>query len=162
MILQGQIRKKYFRTLYRRDSIVGNVSNIFFECWYIATATLTVVVRIGVVIFRLCLAMGRLDISFLHPDVGADAPADSFRCEILVAEAHNHPYIDRLCGIYLRRLRDGNHFGTPAGQAWRTLFVMGLCPWMIKYRANIASQNSSIKKISNDVESLQKNFEKVE
>jgi len=90
--------------------------------------------------------MGRLDISFVHPDVGADAHADSFRREILVSEAHNHPYLDRLSGLYLRRLRDGQNFGTAAGQAWRSLFVLGLCPWMIKHRANIASLSSKKQK----------------
>lgn len=118
-------------------------------------------VRIGVVVARLCLAMGRLDVSFMHPDIGSDAPADSFRREILVVESHNHPYLDRLSGLYLRRLRDGENFGSPAGQAWRTLFVMGLCPWMIKYRANIASKHSQIKKIP-DVESLQNKIENYE
>ena len=140
-LLQGQIRKKYFQALMRKDAKIGNISSIFFQCWFIATAVLTVVIRLALVLVRTCISIGRLDISFLHDDIGGDSKADTFRKEILVQEAHCHPYLDRLSGIYLRRLRDGENFGSAASQAWRSLFVIGMCPWLIRYRENVTVSN---------------------
>lgn len=138
MILQKICRSKFFNALHRKNVRGANISNLFFECWYIATATLTIVVRIGVIFSKLLFGISRTDIAFIHPDVGSEKTAASFRCEILVNEAHSHPYLDRLCGIYLRRLRDGDRFGNIACQAWRSLFIVGLCPWMIKKQVNVS------------------------
>ena len=85
--------------------------------------------------------MGRIDVEFLHPNVkvfgiGLDKVPQSFKTDILVHEAHNHPYIERLGGMYLRRCRDGHEFGTVAGTTWRSLFACGLMPWIVKYRVN--------------------------
>lgn len=47
---------------------------------------------------------------------------------------HRHPYIERLSFLSMLKLRHGSRFGGQAGAAWRILFVLGLMPWMRKYR----------------------------
>ena len=60
----------------------------------------------------------------------------SFKRDLLVHEAHTHPYIERLGATYLLRLRDRESFGSVSGAAWRSLFVCGLMPWIVKHRVN--------------------------
>lgn len=93
--------------------------------------------------FLICgaLWLGRIDVEFLHPNVkvfgiGLDKVPVSFFRDILVHEAHNHPYIERLGGLYLLRLRDGDEFGTKSGAAWRALFVAALMPWLVQHKVN--------------------------
>ena len=87
------------------------------------------------------LWLGRIDVEFLHDDVkilgvGLDKVPCGFKRDLLVHEAHSHPYIDRLGGMYMTRIRDGERFGSIPGAAWRCLFVTGLMPWIVKYRVN--------------------------
>ena len=84
--------------------------------------------------------MGRIDATFLDQNVrvlgtNLDNLPVSFRRDLLVHEAHHHPLIDRLGGMYLLRLRDGA-FGNVAGTTWRCLFAAGLMPWIVKYKVN--------------------------
>jgi hypothetical protein len=53
--------------------------------------------------------------------------------DLLVHEAHRHPYIERLAQIYLMKLRH-KAFVSDAGAAWRQLIVVTLFPWLTKYR----------------------------
>jgi len=87
------------------------------------------------------LWLGRIDVEYMHPNVkifgaGMDKVPAAFTRDMLGHEAHSHPYIDRLGGMYLTRIRDGEKFGSVAGTTWRALFVTGLMPWIVKYRAN--------------------------
>ena len=58
----------------------------------------------------------------------------NFRKDILVTEAHRHPFLDRIGGMYLMRHRHGSAFGNNAGARWRQLFCAALMPWLMKYR----------------------------
>lgn len=57
------------------------------------------------------------------------------RKEILLHEAHRHPYLEQLGYLYLMQLRykDGK-FATRSCSAWRLVFVMALMPWLHKFR----------------------------
>lgn len=61
-------------------------------------------------------------------------------------EAHSHPYIERLGAMYLLRLRDGDQFGSIAGTTWRSLFVSGLMPWIVKHKVNSSDGESNLQK----------------
>jgi hypothetical protein len=57
------------------------------------------------------------------------------RKEILIHEAHRHPYLEQLGYLYLMQLRykDGR-FATRSCSAWRLVFVAALMPWLHKFR----------------------------
>ena len=57
----------------------------------------------------------------------------NFVKDLLVHDAHHHPYLERLAQLYLMKLRCKN-FGSDAGAAWRQLAVVAFFPWLAKYR----------------------------
>ena len=84
--------------------------------------------------------IGRLDTPLFAPGVGHIGPVllDShhvqFRKDLLLHEAHRHPYMERLAIIYLLKLRYGDDFCNRAGGQWRLIFVLALMPWLRRYR----------------------------
>lgn len=157
IVLQAIARGKFLVALYRRSVFGANITGVFFECWNFSTAALTIIKRIGLVVATSFVGLGRIDIPFLHPSLGNDAVADNFRREILVHDAHMHPYLDRLSGMYMRRLRDRERFGSVEGQAWRCLFVIGLCPWLVKYRINRSYSSEETLKGTLSLENISNN-----
>jgi len=136
---QSFFRAVNFRGLYRLRPASANMVNLFFECWYTGIGVLVVITRLAIFITAGALWLGRIDADFLHPNVkvmgiNLDSIPDAFKRDMLVHEAHTHPYIDRLGGMYLRRLRHGDKFGSVTGANWRALFAIGLMPWLIKHR----------------------------
>lgn len=139
---QGLLRSNNFSSFYRKQPRCANFANLFFECWYIGTGLLVVISRLITFMVAGVLWLGRIDVEFLHPDVkvagsGLDAIPVAYRRDLLVHEAHLHPYIERLGGMYLLRLRDGDEFGSVAGTTWRCLFATALMPWLVKYKVNV-------------------------
>lgn len=84
--------------------------------------------------------IGRLDTPLFAPGVGNIGPFQldnhpiQFRKDLLLHDAHRHPYIERLGVIYILKLRYGDAFGSRAGGAWRLIFTMALMPWLRRYR----------------------------
>lgn len=58
----------------------------------------------------------------------------NFVKDLLVHEAHRHPYMERLSQIYLMRFRYKKQFVTEACAVWRQIFVQMLFPWMRPHR----------------------------
>ena len=85
------------------------------------------------------LFIARIDTPFLAPGVGRIAGVEldsypvSFRKDLLLHEAHRHPYIERLGMLLLLKLRLGSRFGRNPHACWRLLFTVALCPWLAKY-----------------------------
>ena len=65
---------------------------------------------------------------------GFDLVPTSYRKDLLVHDAHRHPFIERLGTMCLMRLVHGKAFSQRAGACWRQIFVLGLCPWLTKNR----------------------------
>ena len=86
------------------------------------------------------LFIARIDTPFLAPGVGRigkielDSYPISYRKDLLLHEAHRHPYIERLGMLILLKLRLGSRFGRNPHACWRLLFMVALCPWLAKYR----------------------------
>jgi len=85
--------------------------------------------------------VGRIDVPFLSGDVKVmgyqfDYAPIYYTKDLLVHEAHRHPYLERLAQMYLMKLRNEKSFICDAGAVWRQLAVMVLFPWMIKYRVH--------------------------
>ena len=137
------LRARNFSTFYRKRPESANFANLFFECWYIGTGLLVVVTRLVKFLIAASLWLGRIDAFFLDDSVAIlgkklDNLPEAFYRDILVHEAHHHPFIERLGEMYLMRLRYGKNFGTVSGVAWRSLLVTCLMPWIAKYKVNSA------------------------
>jgi hypothetical protein len=87
---------------------------------------------------------------------------DVFRKAILAAEAHRHPYIERLGMIYLMKVKHGDKFGKRSSSTWRLLFVFALMPWLQKYRIHHEKENHSIKAPDDESKELEEKIQENE
>lgn len=79
-------------------------------------------------------------VTFQAEGVGVifNSPLDSypmaFRRDLIIHDAHRHPWIERLGTMYMMKLQHGRTFGSRAGAAWRIIFTLALFPWLRKHR----------------------------
>ena len=140
MIITICLRKNYQQALYRKKPRTANITGLCLMCWNIALGAGVMLGRLTQFLLAAAFWIGRTDAQFLDEDVslfgyGFDKIAINFRKDILVTEAHRHPYLDRIGGMYLMRHAYGHHFGSNAGARWRQLFCVALMPWLKKYRS---------------------------
>jgi len=155
-ILLSVFRHRWYRGFYRRKPANANILNVVMDCWNLGFSSMFIVARFVKVFICLAVNFGRVDVPFLSTDVSKFGPINlddlpiSFRKDLLIHEAHRHPYIERLGLLYLLKLRLGPKFATRSGGAWRILFVLVLMPWLRRYRkVSILKQRSSLFLIRN-------------
>ena len=128
---------KYFVGYYRQKIFQSNVILLVLQCWYIGISIFYTITRLGILTMLSLIYSGRYDCLFLADGIDVlrlDSMPLAFIKDILLHEAHRHPYIERLGVMYMMKLRHGNKFCTESGSAWRLIFVFALMPWLRKYR----------------------------
>jgi len=142
VIILTSMRKILFRGFYRKSPAFANCMMVCMECWNLALTILSMVQRLVKLMLVTAFYVGRLDTPMLARGVGNIGPVPlddfpiQFRKDLLLHDAHRHPYMERLGVMYMLKLRYGDDFATRAGSAWRLIFVMALMPWLRRFRVN--------------------------
>ena len=95
---------------------MANVAVLARECGFLALTQGFVFFRILKLMVATVLYIGRVDAPFLHEDrahvfgLRLDGEPYMFLSDILLHEAHRHPYIETLGTMYLLKLKQGNEF----------------------------------------------------
>jgi hypothetical protein len=131
-------RKRHYAGFYCRNPKGANLAVLALECCFIGLGGGVLVRRFTQFILAACFFVGRTDILFLSRDVvllgfAFDYVPTNFVKDILVHEAHRHPYFERLLAVYMMKLKS-DKFSSKAGACWRQLFVVALMPWFMKLR----------------------------
>jgi hypothetical protein len=85
-------------------------------------------------------SLGMIDRPFLAKGIGKlgkmslDSLPTIHTTDILIHEAHRHPYIEMLGLVYLMKFRYAENFCHRAGSTWRLILIYALMPWLHKYR----------------------------
>mmetsp|Transcript_21580 Transcript_21580/g.38070 ORF Transcript_21580/g.38070 Transcript_21580/m.38070 type:complete len:1026 (-) Transcript_21580:193-3270(-) len=137
MFVRSKIHK---RAYYRSNPAASNIIGVILDAWSLGITTLYILKRMVFLLFASFIFVGRIDIPFLAEGADHVGPMTLdmfpiiFRKDLLMHEAHRHPYLERIGVMYMLKLRHGDGFGTAAGTSWRLLFTFALLPWFRKYR----------------------------
>jgi hypothetical protein len=143
VVLMQVLRRTWYGGFYRKRIAGANIFMVLVECWNLALSSGYILARSIKFILLSIIYIARVDTPFLAEGAGylvnqipLDAYAISFRKDLLIHEAHRHPYMERWAMLYLLKIRHGSSFGTPAGAAWRILLTLALMPWLRNYRVH--------------------------
>ena len=126
------LRSSFFHAFYRVKPAASNIMGVLLECWNLGLSPGFILGRTGQILGLGILYIGRMDTDFLAKGVASfgrvhlDTYSLTFRKDLLLHEAHRHPYIERLGVMYMLKLRYGKPFMTRAGRYWRILFTLAL------------------------------------
>ena len=133
------LRKLLFKGMFRVHPASSNVMMLVLEVWSMGLTIGTMLARLIKLIAVCVFYVGRIDTPVFAKGVGEVGPVPidnypvQFRKDLLLHEAHRHPYMERLGVMYMLKLRHGS-FGNRAGSAWRLIIVQALMPWLRQFR----------------------------
>ena len=139
MLVTTACRSVQYRAYYRIKPASARITSLALECWHIGLAASVLIGRITQFLGASLFWIGRIDVPYLSQDVvlfgyAFDNVPHHFYQDLLIHEAHRHPYIERLSQMYLMKLHHGDKFVSKAGSVWRQLIILSIFPWMAKYR----------------------------
>lgn len=140
MIVQWACRRSFSKGMYRVRVKPDNIKNLALECWRMGTGSGGLLVRLGLLLLAVAVFIGRIDVDLLQEDLAIfDGYPRWFQVDLIVHEAHRHPYIERLATLYLYRWAyyRRNQFGKTSGACWRLVFVLTLMPWLVRDRVRV-------------------------
>lgn len=112
-----------------------SLTRLPLQAWHVGLTLGFVIGRAIKMILMTCVYIGRIDTSYLAGHVNffgllIDKEYQAFHIDILLHEAHRHPYLERLIMLYMVKIYHGKSFVTREGSCWRILFVTSLMPWL--------------------------------
>ena len=158
MVVQWICRTHFTKALYRKRVKADNIKNLALVCWRMGTGSAGLLVRISLLLLAVAVYMGRIDVDLLQKDLAMfDGYPRWFQVDLIVHEAHRHPFIERLATLYLYRWAycGRNGFGNTPNACWRLVFVLTLMPWFVKDRVH-ALKHPSIADVDVPVSSSMK------
>lgn len=113
--------------------------DILHQAWNVGLTLGFVFARAAKMILISCVYIGRIDTNTLARHINffgltIDEDDEAFHVDLLLHEAHRHPYIERLAMLYLVKFHQGSKFASRDGSRWRLLVVLALMPWLQRYR----------------------------
>jgi len=130
-----------FLGFYRSTPAWSSLMMVVLECWSLGTTVATIATRLVLMIILAAAYVGRLDTAIFAKGVDSGAFGilqDRYpillRKDLLLHEAHRHPFIERLGTIYMLKIKHGNEFGRAPESAWRVVLTLALMPWLRKFR----------------------------
>jgi hypothetical protein len=145
------LRNLFFKNFYRKKPAAANLFFLIMEVWNVALSVGYIIMRVIKIILISLFYIARFDEPFLAPGVGRigaielDGFSLCFRKDLLLHEAHRHPYIELFGMLCLLKLRHREQFGSRANACWRLLYVLSIMPWMKKYRVRSSSDPIEMK-----------------
>lgn len=143
------LRFTFFSAFFRKKPGAANLFHIVMEVWNVALSVGFILLRAVKFFLIGGFFIARIDTPFLAPGVGLiggmeiDSYPLSFRKDLLLHEAHRHPFIETIGLCTLLKLRLGPEFGRNPHSCWRILLLLSLCPWLRKYKNMAALTNDT-------------------
>merc|ERR1712226_400428 len=84
--------------LYRKHPVASNLFSFALECWHLGLTLLGILLRLLKFLLATGIYVGRIDKPILQQDLLLDLDnfPRAFRQDLVLAEAHRHPYMERL------------------------------------------------------------------
>jgi len=134
-ILAIFVLRPSFTALYRRKVNLAIITSLGVETINILLGMVSAILRAVKLALIPLLFVGRIDVPLFDKrrSIPDDTP-DAFLRDLLIREAHRHPYIETSGKIFLMKLRYRERFINRRGYWYRLLFALTLLPWLRKYR----------------------------
>ena len=129
------VLRSSFSALYRRKVNQANIASLAIETLNIGLGIVSAILRAVKLALIPLLFVGRIDVPLFDKSRSIpDGTPDAFLRDLIIREAHRHPYIETSGKIFLMKLRYRERFINRAGYWYRLLFALTLLPWLRKYR----------------------------